>query len=98
MSGSRRPSGLPGGTLAVGQEDVVDQNDNITTHQNPLFGPAPVRDARPPRDDGALRGRASDLGARRRGEGPLFSGGNAYLAREFPRLDFIRRARVVEEP
>ena len=32
------------------------------THQNPLFGPAPVRDAGPPRDDGALRGRAPDLG------------------------------------
>ncbi|HEX4959532.1 MAG TPA: peptidylprolyl isomerase [Thermoanaerobaculia bacterium] len=25
---------------------------------------------------------------------PLFNGGNAYLAREFPRLDFIRRARI----
>jgi len=28
---------------------------------------------------------------------PLFAGGNAYLARAFPRLDFVRRARVVEE-
>ena len=28
---------------------------------------------------------------------PLFAGGNAYLAREFPRLDYIRRARIVEE-
>jgi len=28
---------------------------------------------------------------------PLFADGNAYLAREFPRLDFIRRARIVEE-
>ncbi|HEV7783724.1 MAG TPA: peptidylprolyl isomerase [Thermoanaerobaculia bacterium] len=27
---------------------------------------------------------------------PLFAGGNEYLAREFPRLDFIRRARIVE--
>jgi cyclophilin family peptidyl-prolyl cis-trans isomerase len=27
---------------------------------------------------------------------PLFTGGNAYLDREFPRLDRIRRARVVE--
>ncbi|HYX24665.1 MAG TPA: peptidylprolyl isomerase [Thermoanaerobaculia bacterium] len=25
---------------------------------------------------------------------PLFAGGNAWLAREFPRLDFIRRARI----
>ena len=27
---------------------------------------------------------------------PLFTGGNAYLDREFPRLDRIRRARVVK--
>jgi peptidyl-prolyl cis-trans isomerase A (cyclophilin A) len=27
---------------------------------------------------------------------PLFTGGNEYLAREFPRLDFVRRARIVE--
>jgi len=27
---------------------------------------------------------------------PLFAGGNSYLAREFPRLDFVRRARIVE--
>jgi len=27
---------------------------------------------------------------------PLFAGGNEYLAREFPRLDFIRRARIVK--
>ena len=26
---------------------------------------------------------------------PLFTGGNAYLAREFPRLDYIQRAVVV---
>jgi cyclophilin family peptidyl-prolyl cis-trans isomerase len=27
---------------------------------------------------------------------PLFGGGNEYLAREFPRLDFIRQARVLD--
>jgi cyclophilin family peptidyl-prolyl cis-trans isomerase len=27
---------------------------------------------------------------------PLFAGGNGYLAREFPRLDFIRRASIVK--
>jgi peptidyl-prolyl cis-trans isomerase A (cyclophilin A) len=27
---------------------------------------------------------------------PLFAGGNGYLAREFPRLDFIRKARIVK--
>jgi cyclophilin family peptidyl-prolyl cis-trans isomerase len=26
---------------------------------------------------------------------PLFTGGNAYLARAFPRLDYIRRARII---
>jgi cyclophilin family peptidyl-prolyl cis-trans isomerase len=26
---------------------------------------------------------------------PLFKGGNAYLARAFPRLDYIRRARII---
>lgn len=29
---------------------------------------------------------------------PVFAGGNAYLAKSFPRLDFIRRARIVEVP
>lgn len=41
-------------------------------------------------------GESARGGIRRGQQDPLFSGGNAYLAREFPRLDFIRRARVVE--
>jgi cyclophilin family peptidyl-prolyl cis-trans isomerase len=43
-------------------------------------------------------GESAGGGIRRGKQDPLFSGGNAYLAREFPRLDFIRRARVVEGP
>ena len=43
-------------------------------------------------------GESAGGGIRRGKQEPLFSGGNAYLAREFPRLDFIRRARVVEGP
>jgi len=27
---------------------------------------------------------------------PFFEGGNAWLLREFPRLDFIRRATLIE--
>lgn len=43
-------------------------------------------------------GESAGGGIRRGKQDPLFSGGNAYLAREFPRLDFIRRAWVVEGP
>jgi cyclophilin family peptidyl-prolyl cis-trans isomerase len=42
-------------------------------------------------------GEAAGGGIRGGKQDPLFAGGNAYLAREFPRLDFIRRARIVEE-
>jgi cyclophilin family peptidyl-prolyl cis-trans isomerase len=43
-------------------------------------------------------GESAGGGIRGGKQDPLFAGGNAFLAREFPRLDFIRRARVVEEP
>jgi homoserine O-acetyltransferase len=39
-------------------------------------------------------GEASGGGIRAGRQGPLFEGGNAYLEREFPRLDFIVRASV----
>lgn len=41
-------------------------------------------------------GESAGSGIRSGKQGPLFEGGNAYLAREFPRLDYIVRARVVE--
>jgi homoserine O-acetyltransferase len=40
-------------------------------------------------------GEAAGSGIRSGRQGPLFEGGNAYLAREFPRLDFIVRASVL---
>ena len=39
-------------------------------------------------------GEASGGGIRAGRQGPLFEGGNAYLEREFPRLDFIVRASI----
>ena len=42
-------------------------------------------------------GESAGGGIRGGKQDPLFAGGNAYLAREFPRLDYIRRARIVEE-
>lgn len=41
-------------------------------------------------------GEAAGGGIRGGKQEPLFAGGNRYLAREFPRLDFIRRARIME--
>jgi homoserine O-acetyltransferase len=43
-------------------------------------------------------GESAGGGIRGGKQDPLFAGGNAYLAKSFPRLDFIRRARVVEVP
>jgi cyclophilin family peptidyl-prolyl cis-trans isomerase len=39
-------------------------------------------------------GETAGGGIRAGRQDPLFAGGNAWLAREFPRLDFIRRARI----
>lgn len=41
-------------------------------------------------------GETSGGGIRGGKQDPLFAGGNEYLAREFPRLDFIRRGRIVK--
>jgi peptidyl-prolyl cis-trans isomerase A (cyclophilin A) len=41
-------------------------------------------------------GESAGGGIRGGKQDPLFAGGNAYLDREFPRLDRIRRARIVE--
>jgi peptidyl-prolyl cis-trans isomerase A (cyclophilin A) len=43
-------------------------------------------------------GESSGGGIRGGKQGPLFESGNAYLNREFPRLDFIRRATIIESP
>jgi peptidyl-prolyl cis-trans isomerase A (cyclophilin A) len=41
-------------------------------------------------------GETSGGGIRAGKQGPLFEGGNAYLERNFPRLDYIIRATIVE--
>jgi peptidyl-prolyl cis-trans isomerase A (cyclophilin A) len=43
-------------------------------------------------------GERSGGGIRAGRQAPLYAGGNAYLEKHFPRLDFIRRARVVAGP
>jgi cyclophilin family peptidyl-prolyl cis-trans isomerase len=43
-------------------------------------------------------GERSGGGIRRGQQDPLFQGGNEYLRREFPRLDYIYRARIVPGP
>ena len=40
-------------------------------------------------------GENAGSGIRSGKQGPIFEGGNAYLAREFPRLDFIVRASIL---
>ena len=40
-------------------------------------------------------GENAGSGIRSGKQGPIFEGGNAYLDREFPRLDSIRRATVI---
>jgi len=39
-------------------------------------------------------GESAGGGIRGGKQDPLFAGGNAYLAREFPRLDYVRRATI----
>jgi hypothetical protein len=41
-------------------------------------------------------GETAGGGIRGAKQGPLFEGGNVYLERNFPRLDYIIRATVVE--
>ncbi len=43
-------------------------------------------------------GENAGSGIRSGKQGPIFEGGNAYLDREYPKLDSIRRAIVIEAP
>jgi len=43
-------------------------------------------------------GEDAGSGIRSGKQGPIFEGGNAYLDREFPKLDSIRRASVLKDP
>jgi homoserine O-acetyltransferase len=43
-------------------------------------------------------GESAGGGIRGGKQGPIFEGGNDYLKKEFPRLDFIQRATVIANP
>ena len=42
-------------------------------------------------------GEAAGGGIRAGKQAPLFEGGNAWLAKNFPRLDYIHRATIVKQ-
>ena len=74
----------------------VNLRDNSSTHDKEPFVPfgrvvegMGVADAL-----NAEYGESSGSGIRAGRQDPLFAGGNAYLSREFPRLDSIRKATV----
>jgi peptidyl-prolyl cis-trans isomerase A (cyclophilin A) len=74
----------------------INLRDNSPTHDKEPFVPfgrivdgIDVADAL-----NAEYGESSGSGIRAGKQDPLFNGGNAYLAREFPRLDFIRKATI----
>jgi peptidyl-prolyl cis-trans isomerase A (cyclophilin A) len=76
----------------------INLRDNAATHDAEPFAPfgrviegMNVADALY-----ADYGEAAGGGIRAGKQGPLFEGGNAYLERNFPRLDYIIRATVVE--
>jgi cyclophilin family peptidyl-prolyl cis-trans isomerase len=74
----------------------INLRDNSSTHDKEPFVPfgrvvegMEVADAL-----NAEYGESSGSGIRAGKQEPLFAGGNAYLAREFPRLDSIRKATI----
>ncbi|MFO1514704.1 MAG: alpha/beta fold hydrolase [Verrucomicrobiota bacterium] len=78
----------------------INLKDNSATHDSEPFVPfgkvvqgMETADALNPE-----YGESSGGGIRGGKQTPLFEFGNAYLNREFPRLDFIRRATVIESP
>jgi homoserine O-acetyltransferase len=75
----------------------INLRDNSATHDKEPFVPfarvASGMDVADVLD--AEYGEAAGSGIRSGRQGPLFEGGNAWLAREFPRLDYIVRAVVV---
>lgn len=75
----------------------INLRDNSATHDTEPFVPfgrviggMDVADAL-----NAEYGESAGSGIRSGKQGPLFEGGNAYLDREYPRLDRLLRARVV---
>lgn len=71
--------------------------DNSATHDKEPFTPfgKVVSDMKPVDAINAEYGEGPG-GIRAGTQDPFFDGGNAWLLREFPRLDFIRRATIIE--
>jgi len=78
----------------------INLQDNSATHDQEPFVPfARVTEGMAAADAlNAEYGESAGSGIRSGKQGPLFEGGNAYLAREFPRLDYIVRATIVAAP
>lgn len=74
----------------------INLQDNSATHDKEPFVPfATVVDGLDVVDTlYAEYGESAGSGIRSGRQGPLFEDGNAYLAREFPRLDYIVRATI----
>ena len=78
----------------------INLKDNSATHDSEPFVPF-GKVVQGMEAAGALNaeyGESSGGGIRGGKQAPLFESGNAYLNREFPRLDFIRRATLIESP
>src|SRR5215475_14051802 len=76
----------------------INLRDNSATHDAEPFAPfGRVIEGMDVADKlNAEYGESAGGGIRAGKQGPLFEGGNAYLERNFPRLDYIIRATVVE--
>jgi cyclophilin family peptidyl-prolyl cis-trans isomerase len=74
----------------------INLRDNSATHDKEPFVPfARVVEGMDVADAlDSEYGESAGSGIRSGRQGPLFEGGNAYLAREFPRLDYITAARI----
>jgi cyclophilin family peptidyl-prolyl cis-trans isomerase len=74
----------------------INLRDNSATHDREPFVPfgRVVQGMEAADALNAEYGESSGGGIRAGKQDPLFAGGNAWLARNFPRLDFIRRATV----
>jgi peptidyl-prolyl cis-trans isomerase A (cyclophilin A) len=74
----------------------INLQDNSATHDKEPFVPfATVVEGMDVVDAlNAEYGDSAGSGIRSGRQGPLFEGGNAYLTREFPRLDYIVRATI----
>jgi cyclophilin family peptidyl-prolyl cis-trans isomerase len=76
----------------------INLRDNSATHDAEPFAPfGRIIEGMDVADKlNAEYGESAGGGIRAGKQGPLFEGGNAYLERNFPRLDYIIRATVVE--